>query len=105
MDERKLKGQLGLCVRAGQAVFGEDACLKAMRDGKAGLLILDGEISDGAGERYEALGKREGIPVVRIRPGLLWESTGKPGKAMVVRAGGFTEPMLRSLETEGPARR
>ena len=26
MDERRMKGLMGLCVRAGQAVFGEDAC-------------------------------------------------------------------------------
>ena len=101
MDERKLKGQMGLCLRAGQAIFGEEACQKAMRDGKAGLLILDEEISESAGARYETLGAREGIPIRRIRAGLMWESTGKPGKAMAVQKGGWTESMLRSLETNG----
>ena len=101
MDERKLKGQMGLCLRAGQAIFGEEACQKAMRDGTAGLLILDEEISESAGDKYETLGAREEIPVYRIRAGLLWESTGKPGKAMAVRKGGWTETMLRSLKTNG----
>ena len=102
MNEKKLKGQMGLCLRAGQAIFGEEACLGAMREGRAGLLILDGEISESARARYEALGSREAIPVYSIRPGLLWESTGKPGKAMAVQRGGWTESMLRSLETSGP---
>ncbi len=105
MDENKLRGQMGLCLRAGQAAFGEDACLKALRTGEAGLLILDGDISENAWDRYETAGKRETIPVYRIRPGLLWESTGKPGKAMAVKKGGFVEPMLRSLETKESAER
>ena len=79
MDEKKLRGQMGLCLRAGQAVFGEDACLKALRTGEAGLLILDGDISENALQRYETAGAREHVPMFWIRPGLLWESTGKPG--------------------------
>ena len=30
MDERKLRGLIGLCTRAGQGVFGEEGCLKAV---------------------------------------------------------------------------
>ena len=42
MNETKLKGLMGLCVRAGQAVFGEDSCMKAVREGKTALLLTDG---------------------------------------------------------------
>ena len=69
------------------------------------MLILDGDISENALQRYETAGAREHVPMFWIRPGLLWESTGKPGKAMAVKKGGFVEPMLRSLETKGPAER
>ena len=50
MTDKKAHGLLGLCVRAGQASFGEDGCLGAIRGGKCGLLILDGE---GVTERVE----------------------------------------------------
>ena len=34
MDEKRLRGLMGLCVRAGQGIFGEDSCLKALRSGR-----------------------------------------------------------------------
>ena len=42
MDERRMKGLMGLCVRAGQAVFGEDGCRRSVAGGQCGLLLLDG---------------------------------------------------------------
>ena len=41
MDEHKLRGLMGLCARARQAVFGEDGCLKTIRAGNCGVLLLD----------------------------------------------------------------
>jgi len=90
MDE-KLKGLMGLCVRAGQGIFGEEGCLKALRNGQAGLLLMDGDISPAAAEKFERLGEREGIPVFRLPAGLFAEATGRPGRVMAVRKGGFAE--------------
>ncbi len=102
MDERKLRGQMGLCVRAGQAVFGEENCLKALRGGQAGLLIMDGDISRNSRDRYaEACGKA-GVPGAVLPAGMMEEATGKPAMAMAVRKGSFAEQMIRSLgETPG----
>ena len=41
LNRASLKGLMGLCVRARQAVFGQDGCLSALRSGKADLLLLD----------------------------------------------------------------
>ena len=98
MNEQKLKGLMGLCVRAGQGIFGEDSCQKALRNGTAGLLILDGEISEAAAEKYGRLCGKAGVREVRLRAGLLWEATGKPGMAMAVRKGGFAQKMEACLE-------
>lgn len=98
MNEQRLKGLMGLCVRAGQGIFGEDSCLKALRNGQAGLLILDGEISEAAEEKYRQLCRREGVRAAKLREGLLWEATGKPGKAMAVRKGSFAQQMAEILE-------
>ena len=91
----RLKGLMGLCVRAGQAVFGEDSCLKAVRENRAALLLIDESISENSRRKAEPLCERNGVPVIRLRPGLLEESTGRPGKVMAVRAGSFAEQMIR----------
>ncbi len=102
MDEKRLKGLMGICVRAGQAVFGEEGCLKALRTGQAALALLDGGISDGSAEKFERLGERERIPVFRLPDGLLQEATGRPGRVMAVRPGGFAEQMTGILKEREP---
>ena len=52
MDENRLKGLMGLCLRAGQAVFGEEGCRSAIRNGSCGVLLLDRGISEGSGKKY-----------------------------------------------------
>ncbi len=98
MNEKELKGLMGLCVRAGQGVFGEDACLKTIRSGQAGLLILDEEISPAAAEKYARACGREAVPTVRVPGELLESATGRPGRAMAVRRGSFADRMIRCLE-------
>ena len=103
MNEKKLRGLMGLCVRAGQGIFGEDSCLKALRNGQAALLMMDGDISGNSRDRYEEAGQKAGIPVSILPAGFLEETTGKPGMAMAVRPGGFAEQMIRCLgEKPGP---
>ena len=46
--ETKLRGLMGLCVRARQATFGEDGCLKSIRGGGCAVLLLDSGASGAA---------------------------------------------------------
>ena len=98
MNEERLKGLMGLCVRAGQSIFGEDSCLKAIRSGQAALLILDGGISEKSAEKLECACDREAIPRFRLAEGLLEQATGRSGMAMAVRKGSFAEQMVRCLD-------
>ncbi len=91
MDEKRLRGLMGLCVRAGQAVFGEDGCRKAIGNGECGILLADGGMSENTRKRYENLCRRTGVPLETIPPGLLEEATGRPGAAMAVKMGNFAE--------------
>ncbi len=91
MDARRIKGLMGLCLRAGQAVFGEDGCMKSLRSGECGLLLLDGGISPSAEEKYRKACERLGVPVILLPEDLLEEATGRPGRAMAVRRGSFAE--------------
>ena len=91
MDEKRLRGLMGLCVRAGQAVFGEDGCRKSISSGECGILLLDGGISANSRKRYEDSCRRNGTRIAEIPAGLLEEATGKPGAAMAVKKGAFAE--------------
>ena len=94
MDERKVRGLMGLCVRAGQGVFGEEGCRKAVTSGQCGILLADAGISENSRKRYEDLCKKAGIIMVVLPEGLLEDATGKPGVAMAVRQGTFSEQLI-----------
>ena len=76
MTDKKAHGLLGLCVRAGQASFGEDGCLGAIRGGKCGLLILDGDASDNARKRYTDACRYYQVPLAVTEAGLVESATG-----------------------------
>ena len=97
MDERRMKGLMGLCVRAGQAVFGEDGCRKTVLNGKCGILLADGDISENSRKRYEEICRRTGTRMELLPSGMLEEATGRPGAAMAVKAGSFSEQMISCL--------
>ncbi len=94
MNTQRLRGLMGLCVRARQAVFGEDGCMKSLRSGECGLLLLDGGISPAAEEKYRSVCRHQGVVLIRLPENLLEEATGRPGRAMAVRKGSFAEQMI-----------
>lgn len=99
MDESKLRGLMGLCVRARQAVFGEDGCLKAIRAGNCGVLLLDSGASRATREKYRSACEHAGVTMGETPEGLLHEATGRPGVAMAVNKGGLAEQIKRILPT------
>lgn len=97
MTERnvqQLRGMLGLCVRARQAVFGMDGCLNAVRGQTAGVLLLDAGASMATRKKYADTCSNHGVPLLELPEGLLEESTGRSGVAMAVNKGGFSERIL-----------
>ena len=97
MDERRIRGLMGLCVRAGQAVFGEEGCRKSVAGGQCGVLLMDGGISENSRKRYEDLCRHTGTRTAVLPAGLLEEATGRPGAAMAVKQGSFSEQMISCL--------
>ena len=96
MDEKRLRGLMGLCVRAGQAVFGEDGCRKTISAGQCGILLTDGDMSGNTRKHYESICRQTGTEMATLPPGLLAEATGRPGAAMAVKKGSLAE-QIRSL--------
>ena len=93
----RLRGLMGLCVRARQAVFGEDGCMKTIRAGNCGVLLLDSGASAATQEKYRGVCKNASTPIELLPPGLLHEATGKPGVAMAVLKGGLAGQMRQQL--------
>ncbi len=97
----KLRGLMGLCVRARQAVFGEDGCMKTIRAGNCGVLLLDAGASKATQDKYHGACQHAGVELVQLPEGLLHEATGKPGVAMAVLQGGLAVQIRQQLS--GPA--
>jgi hypothetical protein len=95
--ENRLMGLMGLCVRARQAVFGEDGCLKTIRNGSCGVLLLDSGASQATKEKYRGACNHAGVPLELLPEGLLHDATGKPGMAMAVLTGGLANQIRQLL--------
>ena len=91
---KKLRGYMGLCVRAGQAVFGMDGCLNSLRKGEAGVLLLDAAASEGTRKKYADVCRTAGVPLAELPEDLLEEATGRSGMAMAVKKGGLCGQIL-----------
>lgn len=97
MNENRLKGLAGLCVRAGQAVFGEDSCTRTVRSGQCGILLIDGNASDGTKKRYQSICRTAGIPCTEMPADWIETATGKTGMAMGVKRGPFSDQITECL--------
>ena len=96
-QENKLRGLMGLCLRARQAVFGEDGCMKTIRAGNCGALLLDGGASKATQDKYRGVCSNANTPLVELPEGLLHEATGKPGMAMAILKGGFANQIQQMM--------
>ncbi len=97
-QENKLRGLMGLCVRARQAVFGEDGCMKTIRAGNCGALLLDSGASKATQDKYRGVCENANTPLELLPEGLLHEATGKPGMAMAVLKGGLANQIRQTMK-------
>ena len=97
-QENTLRGRMGLCGRARQAVFGEDGCMKTIRGGNCGVLLLDSGASQAPQDKYRGVCANANTPLVALPAGLLHEATGKPGMAMAILKGGFANQIQQMMK-------
>ena len=90
----KVRGALGLCMRAGKCLSGDFAVEEAVKKGKVILLVLDETVSEATRDRYE----NKGVPVLYMKdPG---EAIGKPERKILgITEEGFVT-LIRKAEKE-----
>lgn len=102
MTEQKLRGLMGLSVRARQAVFGEDGCLKTIRADNCGVLLVDSGASAATKKKYHDACSHAGAGMKIIPEGMLLDATGRPGMAMAVVKGGLAQQIIGLLQAADP---
>lgn len=101
MNER-LKGMIGLAVKAGKAVSGSFAVEGAVKRRRAKLVIVDGRASPNTARQYEALCKGNGVPMLTLADaGVLEALLGRDNRtAMAVLDAGFAKAILEISNKE-----
>lgn len=96
---QKLSNALGLCRKAGRCLTGDETVEKAVRSGKALLVVLDSEASENTRDKYTFLCRGRGAELILTEaPGL---AIGKPGnKVIAVTDAGFSKMIREAYRNE-----
>ena len=92
----KLKGYLGLAVRAGQAALGSSLALRDIRDGRAAVVLIDEGASENTRKKLGDACAFRRVPCLTVPSGWIGESCGKSDRmAVSVRRGGLADSIIR----------
>lgn len=58
---------LGLCMRAGGCVYGAAQCEKALKSGRAGLIILDAQVSENTRKHFTDMCAYRNIKCIELK--------------------------------------
>ncbi|MGI6688250.1 MAG: ribosomal L7Ae/L30e/S12e/Gadd45 family protein [Christensenellales bacterium] len=98
MDERQLKGSLGLAYKAGQLIPGADKALMALREGKAALMLLDQGTAVNTRKKLADGCAYRGVTLLELPEGLLGQAIGRPGvNAAAMTAGGMAGKIQQTI--------
>ena len=98
MNDQKVKGMIGLAVRARQAAAGSDACRILIQKGKCGVLLADGSVGENTLNKARDLCRSYGRPIVMLTPGTIEKATGKCCMLLGIQKGSFTDGILKMKE-------
>lgn len=97
----RVNGFLGLCTRAGQLVFGQEACVDAVRKHTAALVLLDSGCSANTRKRFVDACETHKTPLFEIAEGMIAKSVGKEGRMVAaIKHGGMADKLLSLLKDE-----
>ena len=99
--ENRVIGFLGLCMRAGRSVSGQEACVDLIRRGEAALVLLDGGASENTKKRIIDACHSHDVPGWSLSENALGQAIGKRGRMVIaLRDDGMARNLLSLLEGE-----
>ena len=97
--QNRLYNAIGLCMKAGKAQSGAFAAEKAIKGGKAKLVLLETAASDATKAQYAAWCEANGVPL--LLTDTVGEAIGKPGRIMMaVTDNAFKTMIEKAFEQE-----
>lgn len=101
MTEQKVRGLLGLAVRAGQVAFGADQAVLQVRQGRAAAVLMDAGASENTSKRLKDACAHHGVRLVVLPQGLLEEASGRSGRmAAALTPGELGQEILKQAALE-----
>jgi len=97
---QKFLGLLGLAMRAGQVVSGEEGVLAAVKSQKAALVIIAADASDGTKKKFTDKSNYRDIPFrIVFEKDVLGHAIGKKTRAVVgILDPNFAKKMLEMID-------
>ena len=84
MNETKLKGMMGLALRARHAAAGTDTCERLIHSGRCGVLLLDDAVSENTRKKAETWCRHAGTRMILMPAGMIAEATGRDTMMLAV---------------------
>lgn len=92
---------MGFCQKAGRCQSGDFAAEKAVRAGKARLVLLEQSASQNTRDKYEALCRGRGVPLLLVEE--VGSAIGKPGRLVMAVTYGQFARMIQEAGNPSPA--
>lgn len=99
--EQRLYNAMGFCQKAGRCQSGDFAAEKAVRAGKAKLVLLEQGASENTRDKYETLCRGRGIPLLLVEE--VGPAIGKPGRLVMAVTDGQFAKMIQEAGHPNPA--
>ena len=99
--ENQVINFLGLCMRAGRIISGQEACVDLARQEAAALVLIDAGASENTRKRITDACHSHNVPLYEISEGELGRAIGKKGRMMAaLKMDGMAQKLLTLLKDE-----
>ncbi|NLB91473.1 MAG: hypothetical protein GX786_09695 [Clostridiales bacterium] len=96
----QLKGLLGLGMKSGQVVSGQETCLVYIRNKEAELVVIDESLSENSHKKVVNACKTHNVDLIRFPVGWTGQAIGKSNRTV---AAVLTGPLAQSMKLAAKA--
>ena len=101
MTENRVTGFLGLCMRAGRIISGQEACVDLIRAGEAAVVLLDAAASENTRKRVTDACHSHTTALYEMSEGALGHAIGKKSRMVIaLKPDGMSDKLLSMLKDE-----